>query len=113
MDSGSKSFTDLVTALIQVGEPLDFIYLKSANRKVDGELPSWVPDWTDIDDPVASRQLDCIMDRFSHHIKSPESQDIRENAMVDISGTKLIARGVIFDAIDGLGSALILLCNGQ
>jgi hypothetical protein len=106
MDSVSQSFTDLVTALIQGGECLDFIYLRSGNRKVDGELPSWVPDWTDLDDPIAHRQLDCIMDHFSNDIKSLESMDVGENAAISISGTELKARGVLFDTINGLGSAL-------
>lgn len=44
MYSFAESFTDFASALIEGGELLDFIYLRSASRKNDGDLPSWVPD---------------------------------------------------------------------
>jgi hypothetical protein len=53
--SVAKCFTKFATALIKHREPLDFIYLRSANRTNQGDLASWVPDWTDLGDNVASR----------------------------------------------------------
>ena len=44
MNSVAESFTEFATALIESGESLDFIYLRSASRENDGKLPSWVPD---------------------------------------------------------------------
>jgi Heterokaryon incompatibility protein (HET) len=44
MNSVVETFTDFATALIEGGELLDFIYLRSPNRRNDGRLPSWVPD---------------------------------------------------------------------
>jgi hypothetical protein len=99
----SDSFTEFATSLLTNNEPLDFIYLRSANRKVNRELPSWVPDWTDLNDPVAHRQFDYIMAYSSQIAKDPDAYRRPE---ISISGLELIARGVLFDAVDGLGSAL-------
>jgi hypothetical protein len=91
--------------LLASNEPLDFIYLRSADRKVDAELPSWVTDWTDLDEPVAHRQFDYIM-----ALETPVSEDpdTDRDAVISNSGLELDARGVLFDTVDGLGTALAM-----
>ena len=106
IDSVSTSFTDFATALIRSIEGLDFIYLRSANRKLDDKLPSWVPDWTDVNDPVARRQLDYIVDHRSHRVSLSEGIFTHRLADISIYGTVLIAESVLFDTIEYLGSAL-------
>ena len=45
MGSVADTFTDFATSLVLSGEPVDFIYLRSASRgAAEGDLPSWVPD---------------------------------------------------------------------
>lgn len=43
---------------------------------------------------------------YLNYIKSLESKKISENATISISSNKLKVRGVHFDTIDSLGSAL-------
>ncbi|KAG7423411.1 Heterokaryon incompatibility protein 6, OR allele [Fusarium oxysporum f. sp. raphani] len=101
MGTFSDTFTDFATSLLKSNEPLDFIYLRIANREVDGLLPSWVPDWTDLDDPVAHRQFDYIMLHVSH-----KSRRAYDGAEITFSGPELNAKCVLFDTVDGLGTAL-------
>lgn len=103
MGSVSDSFTEFATSLIESHEPLDFIYLRSTTRGVmDGKLPSWVPDWTDLNDPVAHRQFDYITALSLH---SAADLIACGGAEFSVSGHELNARCVLFDTADGLGSA--------
>lgn len=73
------SFSDIFTAFatqLLSHNILDFIYLRSANRRVDKALPSWVPDWTDLDDHVARRQFDYLI-IHSKSIQIPETETLR------------------------------------
>jgi hypothetical protein len=103
MNSVTESFTDFATALIEGGELLDFIYLRSATRKNDGRLPSWVPDWTDLDNSVARRQLDQIMSRSSLTIGNSESPHVHKQAEIDGSKNELTIKGEIIDTVGRLG----------
>ena len=106
MGSVADSFTDLATSLVLSGEPLDFIYLRSASRgAAEGDLPSWVTDWTDLDDPVAQRQFDYIRARSLEVAADPDLHGGGGGGEVSISGSELTVRGTLFDAVDGLGSA--------
>jgi hypothetical protein len=103
VNSKLEVFTALASAMLLSKEPLDLIYLRSANRRPDHELPSWVPDWTDLNDSIAHRQFDYIMACRSR----PETLETDyEEYKLDISGHCLGVRGVIVDTIDGLGSSL-------
>ena len=106
MNSVAESFTDFATALIEGGEPLDFIYLRSASRRNNGELPSWVPDWTDLDNAVARQQMDYIMHHLFLHPKDSESNHVRKRAEIDKSRSVLTVHGVFVDTVDDLGSAI-------
>lgn len=101
--SVSQSFTEFATSLLKSNEPLNFIYLRSANRKVAGDLPSWVPDWTDLDDHVAHRQFDCIMMHSPQRVESSETLKVSD---IKVSGLELYVKGVLIDTVNGLGSAL-------
>ena len=107
MSETTQIFTEFTTALIAGGEPLDFIYLRSAKRKVSffNNLPSWVPDWANLGDIVAKRQLDFIMPWCSSWSKSTDGKVDFNNDEVKCSGSELTVRGVIIDTITALGSS--------
>jgi hypothetical protein len=104
MSSVGECFIDFATALIEHGEPLDFMYLRSANRTNEGDLPSWVPDWTDLGDAVACRQLHHILDCASLRSKHTFLSG-KQKATVEIQGTDLIVSGVFVDSITKLGTS--------
>jgi hypothetical protein len=53
-----KRFT---IALLENGYRFDFLGLRSAQREVHGALPSWVVDWSDLNDDLAKRFFDAVM----------------------------------------------------
>ena len=64
-----------------------------------------MPDWTDLDDPVAQRQFDYIRARSLEGAADPDLYGGGGGGEVSISGSELTVRGTLFDALDGLGSA--------
>ncbi|KAM5350277.1 hypothetical protein ACJ41O_006782 [Fusarium nematophilum] len=104
MSSMVDTFTEFATSLLTNGEPLSIIYLRSGRRKVDGDLPSWVPDWTDLDDAIAHLHFDHIMAlEPASSLSSPKTCEVPD---ISISGSELTSKGVLIDTVNGLGSAL-------
>ena len=56
----TETYTQFARALIQRGVVLDFIYLREASRHPSYEIPSWVPDWCNLNDMLAEQEFDLI-----------------------------------------------------
>lgn len=103
--SAAESFTEFAIAILESGGPIDFIYLKSGSRRSDDGLPSWVPDWTNLDDAVARRQFKYIMDCILLPSADSNSQPTTGGAETGVLRTELMVKCVFLDTVNGLGSA--------
>ena len=56
----TETYTQFARALIHRGVVLDFIYLREASRHPSYEIPSWVPDWCNLNDTLAEQEFDLI-----------------------------------------------------
>lgn len=101
MYSPEVIFTEFMSALIKSPAPLDYIYLKSARRRNSNKLPSWVPDWTDLDDIITRRQFDYIIQGPS---RRSEYNGFEWKNAISISETELTVSGMIVDIVSGLGN---------
>jgi hypothetical protein len=101
-NSSEETFTEFASTLIESRARLDYIYLKSASRTNSRNMPSWVPDWTDLDDVVVRRQFDFIIQRPS---SDPRYNSSRLGDIVcNISGRELTVNGTLVDTVRILGN---------
>jgi hypothetical protein len=91
-------YRDFSSALFDNGYPLDFIYLRSANRDVHDALPSWAVDWSDLNDELARKQFQKLM-----NIKLPSSDTLQSQFTVD--GDILTVTGIVVGTILTLTSS--------
>jgi hypothetical protein len=98
--SKEETYTNFSLALIKKKFPLDFIYLRTSNRQVHDSLPSWVVDWSDLNDPLAREE-------FGHISILPAFSTPHLNKQDQVSALKntLVIRGLILGSIDGLSTA--------
>ena len=59
--SVEQIFIDFAKMLVRKGLPLDFIYLRSSHRRVPNSLPSWVVDWSELDDVLAKQEFEYMI----------------------------------------------------
>jgi hypothetical protein len=90
-------FMEFTMALLKSYGKLDYIYLKAANRRMAADLPSWVPDWTKLDDIVARRQFDYIANL-------PRKLGPGGESVITVSKAALIVTGEIFNKAHRLGN---------
>jgi hypothetical protein len=98
--SKEETYTDFSLALIENKFPLDFIYLRSSNRQVYDSLPSWVVDWSDLNDALAREEFGHIM-RLKSILLTPH---VNEKKPAHSPKNTLIIQGFILGSIDGLSS---------
>ena len=55
-----ETYTGFSLTLIEKGLPLDFIYLRTSNRGIHDSLPSWVVDWSGLNDALAREEFRYI-----------------------------------------------------
>lgn len=87
---------------------LDYIYLRSAKRQHISVLPSWVPDWADLDDELGGKTFDYIRSIRSHLNEKQTAiiQQASGNLNVKISGDKLEAKGVHMSTVASISNLL-------
>ncbi|KAL2686953.1 hypothetical protein Neosp_004500, partial [[Neocosmospora] mangrovei] len=101
INSPEEVFTEFTVALIKSYAPLDYIYLKAAHRTVGEDLPSWVPDWTKLDDVITRRQFDYI-------IQLPQRElELGGISVFSLSEATLTVKGMIVDTVHYLGNILV------
>ena len=99
--STEEIYTDFSLALIENGLPLDFIYLRTSNRGVYDSLPSWVVDWSDLNDDLARQEFEHILKSVLPEFSRPHFD--QQNQARTTENT-LVVRGSILGTIDGLSS---------
>jgi hypothetical protein len=93
-------YKEFLLALFENGYPLDFIYLRSASRRVDSALPSWIVDWSDLGDPLARMYF-----RYMMNIKLASPAEERDPLAV--AGDTLTLSGSILGTIHYLSSSAL------
>jgi hypothetical protein len=104
--SKEEVYTDFSLALIKNGLPLDFIYLRTSNRQIDGSLPSWVVDWSDLNDALAKREFEYILNLEPVLLDSSISR-LDQQSQAHASKYILETYGFILGSINGLSSLYI------
>jgi hypothetical protein len=97
-----ETYTNFSTALIEKGLPLDFIYLRTSNRGIHDSLPSWVVDWSDLNDALAREEF-----RHISTLPAFSTSHLNQQNQAHASKTNLVVHGSIFGTIDGLSSAFL------
>lgn len=69
--SKEETYTNFALALIENGLPLDFIYLRTSNRGIHDSLPSWVVDWSDLNDTLARQEFEHILESVLPGFSTP------------------------------------------
>ena len=99
--SKEETYTDFSLALMENKFPLDFIYLRSSNRQVYDSLPSWVVDWSDLNDTLAREEFGHIL-KLKSILLMPY---LDQQKQIHNSKNILVVSGFILGTIDGLSSA--------
>lgn len=100
--SKEEIYTNFSRALIKYRFPLDFIYLRTSNRRIHDSLPSWVVDWSDLNDILARQEFGHIM---GSALPAFSTTHFNEQNQPHAPGSTLVIRGSIHGTIDGLSSA--------
>jgi Heterokaryon incompatibility protein (HET) len=105
--SKEETYTNFSLALIKHRLPLDFIYLRTSNRRTNDSLPSWVVDWSDLNDALARQEFRHIMESV---LPGFSTTHFNEQNQPHALGSTLMIRGSIHGIIDSLSSAF---CTGE
>lgn len=102
--SKEETYTNFSLALIKNRFPLDFIYLRTSNRQIHDSLPSWVVDWSDLNDALARQEFGHIL-KLKSISPAFSTPHLNQQSQPHATGNTLLIRGSILSSIDGLSSA--------
>lgn len=89
-------YQNFATELLKQGYSLDLLTLKSATRSINADLPSWVVDWSDLNDNLAKHDFKTVMVDLAEK-QIPERFPKRFDLAID--GNLLAVKGIIIGHI--------------
>ncbi|KAK4448859.1 heterokaryon incompatibility protein-domain-containing protein [Podospora aff. communis PSN243] len=102
--STAEFYTDLARGILQNRSAggLDILSVPRANSDLAGELPTWVPDWSD--DAGGARPLAASVSRYGDGNFYASGKSAADPSLVECSETSLVLRGYVVDRIDRYSS---------